>query len=110
MSGVRFDRLLAIADIWPALACERARPETAQMQANVGAEQVYFWGQEVVAVAEEAEAGGRPPFTLDGWRAFVQRAGIPLMGEHVPGYAALCTRALYTQVVTRELVEGARCR
>jgi len=74
------------ADIWlPIVGGDRVA-EVRRMQANVGAGQVYFWGQEL-EIARHSVAAGRRRLD-DGDIADTVRAfGLPLAGLESPGYA-----------------------
>jgi len=80
-----------VADIWLPLISEQDRAaEVRQMQANVAAKAVYFWGQEL-ELARQAVAQG---LAIDaaGIAAVADTWGLPLVGPQMPDYAAL-TRA-----------------
>jgi hypothetical protein len=78
---------LLAADIWlPIVGGDRVA-EVRRMQANVDAERVYFWGQEL-EIARHAVAAGRGRLD-DGEIAETAREfGLPLAGLDSPGYAA----------------------
>jgi hypothetical protein len=77
---------LLFPDIWLPLVGGDRFAEVRDMQANVGAEAVYFWGQEM-ELARHAVAAGR---ALDdsGIAATAADSGLPLVGPGEPGYAA----------------------
>lgn len=77
---------LLMPDIWLPLVNDGRVDEVRRMQANVGAEAVYFWGQEL-EIARHAAAAGR---ALDdaGIAATVAEWGLPLLGPGTPDYAA----------------------
>lgn len=76
---------LLMPDIWLPLMNDGRIDEVRRMQANVQADQVYFWGQEM-EIARHAAHAGR---ALDaaGIRATVEELGLPLLGPALPGYA-----------------------
>lgn len=76
---------LLMPDIWLPLMNESRVAEVRDMQANVGARHVYFWGQEL-EIARHALASGR---ALDkaGVAATVAEMGLPLLGLALPDYA-----------------------
>ena len=73
-------------DIWQALVGADRLAEVRQIQANVGAGTLHFWGQEL-EIARHAAAAGR---SLDeaGIAATVAGFGLPLAGPGTPGYEA----------------------
>jgi hypothetical protein len=76
-----------MADIWLPLISEQDRAaEVRQMQANVAARAVYFWGQEL-ELARQAAARG---LAIDeaGIAAVADTWGLPLVGLQMPDYAA----------------------
>lgn len=77
---------LLMADIWLPLVGGDRIAEVAEMQANVRARSIYFWGQEM-EIARHAVAAGYP---LDdpGIAATISRLALPLIGTAVPDYAA----------------------
>lgn len=78
---------LLAADIWLPLVGGDRVADVRRMQSNVGAERVYFWGQEL-EIARHGVAAGR--LRLDD-REIAQTAGaldLPLAGLDLPGYAA----------------------
>ena len=87
--GWRPDRAvdLLAADIWlPIVGGDRVA-EVRRMQSNVGAERVYFWGQEL-EIARHAVAAGRLRLD-DGEIADTAREfALPLAGLDSPDYAA----------------------
>lgn len=91
--GVSIDFLYA--DIWLGLAEPQALTDVQRMQSNVGARQVYFWGQELVlgALARAQAAPGEPR-----WAQVLQEAvhatGLPLLTEGEHGHAAFVARVL----------------
>ncbi|MGE5476465.1 MAG: hypothetical protein ACM3Q1_07415 [Bacteroidales bacterium] len=76
---------LLMPDIWLPLVSDGRVEEVRQMQANVHARTIYFWGQEM-EIARHAVAAGR---ALDdaGIAATVADFGLPLIGPAFPGYA-----------------------
>lgn len=77
---------LLMPDIWLPLVSDGRVEEVRQMQRNVGAASVYFWGQEM-EIARHAIAAGR---AIDdaGIAATVADFGLPLAGLDSPDYAA----------------------
>ena len=82
--GERIDFLMP--DIWLPLIDDVRLDHVRQMQANVGAGAIHFWGQELI-IARAAIAAGR---TIDaaGIAATVAEWGLPLVGPELPDYAA----------------------
>ena len=74
-------------DIWLMLVSDGRVDEVRRMQANVAAERVYFWGQEI-EIARHARAAGRP-LDAAGIAATLADFDLPLIGPEVPGYPAL---------------------
>ena len=77
---------LLMPDIWLPVVSENDRAEEVrQMQVNIGADAVYFWGQEL-EIARQAAARG---LAIDdaGIAAVVVGWGLPLIGPATPGYA-----------------------
>ena len=83
------------ADIWLYLAEPQTLAEVQRMQANVHADQVYFWGQELVlgAMASAQAAPGTPAWT-DAVDHAVRETGLPLLAQADEGYANLIARVL----------------
>ena len=75
---------LLMPDIWLPLVNDTRLDEVRRMQANVRAESVYFWGQEL-EIARHAVAAGR---ALDerGIAATIAETGLPLVGPELDGY------------------------
>ncbi len=76
---------LLMPDIWLPLVSDGRVEEVRRMQENVGAAQIYFWGQEL-EIARHAAAAGRR-LDEDGIRATIAAFGLPLIGPAHPGYA-----------------------
>ena len=77
---------LLMPDIWLPVVSDTDRAgEVRQMQANVGAAAVYFWGQEL-EIARQAAARG---LAIDdaGIAAVVAEWDLPLIGPATPHYA-----------------------
>ena len=76
---------LLMPDIWLPLVSDGRVDEVRQMQDNVGAEAIYFWGQEM-EIARHAVAAGR---AIDdaGIAATIADFGLPLLGADTPDYA-----------------------
>ncbi|MDG2536011.1 hypothetical protein P6144_20290 [Sphingomonas sp. HITSZ_GF] len=76
---------LLMPDIWLPLVSDGRVEEVRRMQANVGAEAIYFWGQEM-EIARHARAAGR---ALDGRGIAdtIAEFGLPLVGPTYPGHA-----------------------
>jgi hypothetical protein len=78
---------LLLADIWlPLIDMADRAEEVRRMQANIGAERVYFWGQEL-EIARHAVAAGRE-LDAAGIAATITDFGLPLVGPDTPDYAA----------------------
>ena len=76
---------LLMPDIWRPLVSDGRVDEVRRMQANVGADAIYFWGQEL-EIARHAVAAGRG-LDDDGIAATVAGFGLPLIGLDSPTYA-----------------------
>ncbi|MEA3050330.1 MAG: hypothetical protein QOG84_2166 [Sphingomonadales bacterium] len=76
---------LMIPDIWQPLVGGDRVAEVRQMQSNVHAGAVYFWGQEL-EIARHAAAAGHP-CDDEGVAATAAAFGLPLVGPGTPGYA-----------------------
>jgi hypothetical protein len=88
------------ADIWLHLGSDEALPETQQMQRNIQARKVYYWGQELDALAMLFNEGRRPPTSWQDWDDFVAKAALPLMGREVPDYPTLMMRVALNMMHT----------
>jgi hypothetical protein len=78
---------LLMADIWLPIVGGDRIGEVRRMQAKVGAERIYFWGQEL-EIARHAVAAGRRRLD-DGENAdTVRDLGLPLAGLDTPDYSA----------------------
>lgn len=78
---------LLMPDIWlPLVSANDRAAEVAQMQANVGAAAIYFWGQEM-EIARQAAARGLQ-IDDEGIAAIIATWGLPLVGPATPDYAA----------------------
>lgn len=75
---------LLMPDIWLYLVSDGRLDEVRRMQANVAADKVYFWGQEM-EIARHARAAG---IALDaaGVAQVVAGFGLPLVGTDLPDY------------------------
>lgn len=76
-----------IPDIWLMLVSDGRVEEVRRMQANVAAEKIHFWGQEM-ELARHARAAGRA-VDAAGIAATVADFDLPLIGPELPGYPAL---------------------
>jgi len=76
---------MLMPDIWLPLISAGRVAEVQNMQANVGANSVYFWGQEL-EIARHAVAAGR---ALDnaGIAATISELALPLIGPETQDYA-----------------------
>jgi len=95
---------LLMADIWLPLVSDGRVEEVRRMQANVGADTVYFWGQEM-EIARHARAAGRA-IDAEGIRATVAEFGLPLVGPELPDYAERVTAAAEAWMRDRWLPEA----
>jgi hypothetical protein len=78
---------LLAADIWlPIVGGDRVA-EVRRMQSNVGADSVYFWGQEL-EIARHAVAAGRRRLDDGEIAATTRDLDLPLAGLDSPDYAA----------------------
>lgn len=75
---------LLMPDIWLPLVSDGRVDEVRQMQANVAAAKIYFWGQEL-EIARHARAAG---IDLDaaGVAQVIAGFGLPLVGNDLPNY------------------------
>ncbi|HMO74269.1 MAG TPA: hypothetical protein PKD48_02925 [Sphingopyxis sp.] len=89
---------LLVPDIWVDMVSWERAEEVHDMQANVGADMVYFWGQEL-ELARHAVRLNRP---LDdaGLAATAAEFDLPLVGLDTPDYAAR------THAAAREWMKG----
>lgn len=86
---------LLMPDIWLPLVSEQDRTiEVRRMQANVGAAEVYFWGQELELARQCALIG----CAIDdaGVARAAEAMGLPLAGLDTPDYPALVAAAAKT--------------
>ena len=72
------------ADIWAAPGEPRSIPDMQQIQANVRASQVGWWGQELLFLNWLA---GETP-TLENYRDWANELGLPLIEQDNPAYPA----------------------
>jgi hypothetical protein len=77
---------LLMPDIWLDMVSWERAEETREMQDNVGADGVYFWGQELELARQLVLAG--KPIDDAGIRETAARWGLPLVGLDTPDYAA----------------------
>lgn len=89
---------MLMPDIWLDMVSWERAEEVHDMQANVGADSIYFWGQEL-EIARRAIALGRP-VDDDGIAATVAEWDLPLVGLDTPDYAAK------TRFASREWMKG----
>lgn len=89
---------LLMPDIWVDMVSWERAEEVHDMQANVGADMVYFWGQEL-ELARHAVRLNRP---IDGasLAAMAAQFDLPLVGLDTPDYAAR------THAAAREWMKG----
>ena len=94
---------LLVPDIWLDMVSWGRAEEVHDMQANVGAEAVYFWGQEL-ELARHAVAKGRE---IDdaGIAETAREFDLPLVGLDTPDYAAR-TRIAAKQWMKGRWLEG----
>lgn len=87
------------ADIWLNLAERSALADVRRMQAHVGAQQVYYWGQEIAIHAAMARlAGGetgRAPVAADIHRAIDELIGLPLLVPRDGDYLGLVQAVIH---------------
>ncbi|MEZ0243364.1 MAG: hypothetical protein ACAH11_08325 [Sphingomonas sp.] len=82
---------LLMPDIWLPLVNDRRIDEVREMQVNVDAASVYFWGQEL-EIARHARKAGRA-LDADGVAATIASFGLPLIGPEWPDYPRLVEQA-----------------
>lgn len=75
---------LLMPDIWLYLVSDGRVDEVRQMQANVAATKIYFWGQEL-EIARHARAMGIDLDTA-GVDQVIENFGLPLVGNDRPDY------------------------
>ena len=80
-------------DIWSKLGDSNLRPDGQQIQANVQAELVALWGQELDFITFMAHQGYEPPPTLEQYREYIEAIGIPLIESDNPDYPLYCMKA-----------------
>ncbi|AJP72838.1 hypothetical protein [Sphingomonas hengshuiensis] len=80
-----------LADIWLPLNGDDRVDEVRRMQANTGADHVYFWGQEMVIARRARALGGA--LDADTVAAIVRELELPLLGPSLPDYPNRIARA-----------------
>ena len=80
-------------DIWPKLGDYNLRPDGQRIQANVQADKVALWGQELDFITFLAHQGYEPPPTLAQYREYIEAIGIPLIESDNPDYPSYCMKA-----------------
>jgi len=80
-------------DIWPKLGDYNLRPDGQRIQANVQADKVALWGQELDFITFLAHQGYEPPPTLEQYREYIEAIGIPLIESDNPDYPSYCMKA-----------------
>jgi hypothetical protein len=80
-------------DIWSKLGDSNLRPDGQRIQANVQADQVALWGQELDFITFVAHQGYEPPPTLEHYREYIEAIGILLIESDNPDYPEYCMRA-----------------
>jgi hypothetical protein len=80
-------------DIWTKLGDYNLRPDGQRIQANVQANQVALWGQELDFITFVAHQGYEPPPTLEHYREYIEMIGIPLIESDNPSYPSYCMKA-----------------
>lgn len=76
---------LLMPDIWLPLVGEDRLPDVRRMQCNVGAPEIYFWGQELEIVRHAAAAGRR--LDDEGIAATLAEWGLPVIIPETDDYA-----------------------
>ena len=86
---------LLYPDIWLYIAEPDTLPDTLRMQANVQAESVYMWGQELVLERLAREANGGEEVDKAQLLAAAESIGLPLLlpGENYPTLALTAARS-----------------
>lgn len=95
---------LLMPDIWLPLVSDGRVEEVRRMQANVRAEEIYFWGQEL-EIARHARAAGRP-LDAAGIAATIADFGLPLIGPEMPDYPEKLAAAAQRHMRGRWLPRG----
>ena len=95
---------LLMPDIWLPLVSDGRLDEVRRMQGNVGAQAIYFWGQEM-EIARHLAAAQREPDEA-GVAATVADFGLPLIGPGYPGFADKVVAAAQRWMKGRWLDEG----
>jgi hypothetical protein len=80
-------------DIWSKLGDYNLRPDGQRIQANVRADKVALWGQELDFITFLAHQGYEPPPTLEQYREYIETIGIPLIESDNPDYPSYCMKA-----------------
>jgi hypothetical protein len=82
---------LLMPDIWLPLMNDRRIDEVREMQVNLDAAGIYFWGQEL-EIARHARRAGRE-LDAEGVAATIRSFGLPLIGLEWPDYPVLVAEA-----------------
>lgn len=84
---------VVLIDIWRELGHKELRPHTQQIHANVGADSVHAWGQELDYLTWCGEQGYKPPPTWDQFREYTRDIGVPLFASSSHNYPELAFEA-----------------
>ncbi|MDE1941372.1 MAG: hypothetical protein KGI66_04595 [Patescibacteria group bacterium] len=87
------------ADIWPLLGQANALSDTQRMQANIQADLIGYWGQELDFVEFDR---ARCFANLPTYRLFARKSGLPLIEQDSPRYPKLCWAAASLQVAAAQ--------
>lgn len=83
------------ADIWQKLGQRCALPQVRQMQDNVNARLIYFWGQELAVYNEMQKSPSPPALTSQSVSHCIRhQIGLPLLIPETPDYAAMIHRVI----------------
>jgi hypothetical protein len=63
-----------------------------RIQANVQADKVALWGQELDFITFLAHQRYEPPATLEQYREYIETIGIPLIESDNPDYPSYCMK------------------
>lgn len=89
------------ADIWRHLGAHEALEQTQQIQHNIGAKTVGFWGQEWDYVSWSADKGITGP-SLPKYRKFARDVALPLIEQKSSRYPHLAYAAVTLQIAAKE--------
>lgn len=100
------------ADIWPKLGDEAALGDTQQMQANICAARVGYWGQEWDYFISLQKAGYSLLYQSNilTYRRFTRETGLPLIEQDNLRYPSLAAASVVLQIAAAEHEKVARAK